>query len=357
MIKSMESKINILNEDFENICKQDISLEKFRNKSFLITGATGLIGSLIARYLLYCNNAKGLNTTVFALVRSEKKARNLYEVDGQLPRGLKLYIHELGGTDGIELPHVDYIIHAAAITKSKVMVTNPVETIITSINGTEEVLKFANNTGADGVVYISSMEAYGTVDKNGMTSEDELGQIALENVRSCYPESKRMCEMLCNAYASEYGMNIKSARLAQTFGAGILKGENRVFAQFARSAITGNNIVLHTEGKSEGNYVYSADAVAAVLMLLAKGKTGEAYNIANEDSHTTVREMAELVANEVTGGKIKVRIDIPKDGSSLGYAPDTKLYLSSEKMRALGWKPEVGLLEAYQRMIAWMMQT
>ena len=163
-----------------------------------------------------------------------------------------------------------------------------------------------------------------------------------------------MCECLCTAYAAQYGLNVVSARLAQTFGAGILPTEGRVFAQFAKSAVNGEDIVLHTTGESEGNYVYTADAIRAILLLLTEGKSGEAYNIANEESHITIRHMAELVAEEIADNKIKTIIDIPEDSASLGYAPPVKMWLDASKMQNLGWKPNVGLIEAYRRMICWM---
>ena len=190
--------------------------------------------------------------------------------------------------------------------------------------------------------------------KEGKTGEQDYGYIDISSVRSCYPEGKRMCECLCTAYASQYGLNVKSARLAQTFGPGILPTENRVFAQFARSAMNGQNIVLHTMGTSEGNYVYTRDAVKAIIMLLTEGSAGQSYNIANEKSHMTIRQMAELVVNEIADNKIQVVIDVPKDNSSLGYAPGVKMWLDASKIRALGWQPEVDLAESYRRMIKWM---
>ncbi len=75
-----------------------------------------------------------------------------------------------------------------------------------------------------------------------------------------------MCENMCVAYAKQYDLPVSIARLSQTFGAGILQTENRVFAQFARSAIRGEKIVLHTLGKSEGNYCYTRDTVKALIL-------------------------------------------------------------------------------------------
>lgn len=343
---------DVLEEDFDKITKRDISWDALRNSSFVITGATGLIGSLIVKYLLYANRTMNFGAKIYAVVRNVEKADKIFaeEKTDALTYVVADLTKEKVNCEG----DCDYIVHAAAVTASKVMVSDPVGTICTSIDGTEKMLQLAVEKKAKAFIYISSMEIYGQPTVGGKTAEKDLGYVDIENVRSCYPEGKRMCECLCTAYVAQYGVNVISARLAQTFGAGILPTENRVFAQFARSVMRGENIVLHTTGESEGNYVYTADAIAAIMTLLVKGKAGEAYNIANEDSHITIRNMAELVAREIAGEKIQVVIDIPEDSVSLGYAPPVKMWLDASKMRELGWKPEIGLVEAYKRMICWM---
>lgn len=343
---------DVLEEDFDKITKRDISWDALRNSSFVITGATGLIGSLIVKYLLYANRTMNFGAKIYAVVRNVEKADKIFaeEKTDALTYVVADLTKEKVNCEG----DCDYIVHAAAVTASKVMVSDPVGTICTSIDGTEKMLQLAVEKKVKAFIYISSMEIYGQPTVGGKTAEKDLGYVDIENVRSCYPEGKRMCECLCTAYAAQYGVNVISARLAQTFGAGILPTENRVFAQFARSVMRGENIVLHTTGESEGNYVYTADAIAAIMTLLVKGKAGEAYNIANEDSHITIRNMAELVAREIAGEKIQVVIDIPEDSVSFGYAPPVKMWLDASKMRELGWKPEIGLVEAYKRMICWM---
>ena len=145
-------------------------------------------------------------------------------------------------------------------------------------------------------------------------------------------------------------MPVKIARLSQTFGAGILPGENRVFAQFARSAMESKDIVLHTKGLSEGNYCYTRDTVIALLLILLNGKNAEAYNVANPETHTTIADMAKMVCEKLGDNKIKVVFDIPET-NMFGYAADTKMKLNSDKLKNLGWMPQIGLEEAYRRMM------
>lgn len=274
-----------------------------------------------------------------------------------------LFRHEL---DNIELivgditfpininKKVDWIFHCAAVTTSKLMIEKPVETLSTAIEGTKNILELACKNECKSMVYISSMEMYGTFNNSDTEiTEDKIGYINPLKVRSNYPESKRLCENMCVAYMREYGVKVKIARLAQTFGAGILPGENRVFAQFAKSVISGRDIVLHTRGLSEGNYCYTRDCVLGLFIILLYGENGEAYNVANPKSHTTIAEMAHMVADKISNGKIKVIYDIPKD-NVFGYAEDTKMKLNSDKLQALGWTPEIGLEDAYKRMIEQM---
>lgn len=341
----------ILMQDFAAVANSNLPFEEYRNKTFLITGATGLVGSLLVKTLLYCNHVKDLNLTVLAAVRNPDKAKHIFhDVPGDVLRIVKWDLTEGGITMD---DSIDFIIHTAAITNSKQMVTDPVGTIQTSIIGTKNVLELAREKKAS-MVYVSSMEMYGNPNLSHKVTEEDFGYIDLSNVRSCYPESKRMCECLCTAYCAQFGVQVCTARLAQTFGAGILPTENRVFAQFARSAMHGENIVLHTTGESEGNYVYTSDAIRALLLLLVRGKCGQSYNVVNEENHMTIADMAHMVAETFGQDKTQVVFDIPQDSLKYGYAPATKMHLSAEKIAILGWKAEIDLPESYRRVIEYL---
>ncbi len=184
-------------------------------------------------------------------------------------------------------------------------------------------------------------------------SEEILGKLDILNIRSSYSEGKRLAECLCKSYQEEYGVPVRIARLAQTFGPGVADTDNRIYMQFARSVIAGENIILHTVGNSYGNYCYSRDTIAAILRILLNGEIGEAYNVVNESSTMQIKEMAQLVSENIAQGKISVEFAVSEE-TIRKYAPSTALKLSSKKLGRLGWHPEVGLIESYQRLIAYL---
>ncbi len=345
----------VLQEDLERIAASDqIDWESLRGSRILVTGATGLIGSTLARALVCASEERNLGLKVAALVRNPQKGKTM--LGACLEDGLELIIGDVCKTLSVEGP-VDYIIHGASITTSKDFVDRPVETIRTALEGAENVLELAREKEIRSMVYLSSMEIYGVTDSaHEEVYESDYGYIDPLQVRSSYSEGKRMVEGLCAAYADEYRVPVKMARLAQTFGAGIPKSENRVYAQFARSIMKDEDIVLHTDGSKAHCYCYTADTVLGILTILLRGESGEAYNVSNEATFGTIREMAEmLIARHPESGS-KLVFDIPEDEKEYGYAPTSRMLIKSDKLRALGWQPQVDLPEMFERLMASMAQ-
>lgn len=325
---------SIFEEDIKNIINY-FDMSVFDGKTILVTGATGLIGKLCVKSLLN----SGYNTQVIALVRDEEKAKNIFGESKRLTYLVQDINQRINTTR-----RVDYIIHAASTTSSKDFVEKPVETIYTAINGSRNILEFAKNKRLEGMVYLSSLEIYGVNEKENIKERD-YGYIDILNPRSSYSESKKMVETMCISYGTEYGVPVKIARLAQTFGAGVSISDNRVFAQFAKAIINKENIILHTKGETKRNYCYTTDAVRGIFTILTKGENNNAYNVANENSYCSISEMAHLLENEYT--KVEYKID----EVNRGYNPTVKIALNTEKLNALGWEAKVDLKEMFDRLI------
>lgn len=337
----------VLDEDFASVSRGLAA--SLQGKAVLVTGATGLVGSLMLRYLLYARVVDNVDVRLVGVARSEEKAHSIF---GRFYDAVEWAFADLA-RDSVSISGpVDYIVHGAAVTTSRTMVEKPVDVIDLSLRGTRSMLELAHEKGAV-LLYLSSMEVYGNVEAHGKTSERKLGYIDLAAVRSCYPESKRLCENLCVAFGAQYGVDARAARLAQTFGAGVLPGESRAVVAFARAASRGEPVCLKTRGLSEANYVYASDAVSALLTILLRGEAGEAYNVSNEACHTTVAGMAQLAIETVGAPGSKLVFDLDESNSS-GFAADVRLFLSSEKLRSLGWEPQVDLPTAMSRLVAYL---
>lgn len=317
-------------------------------KTILVTGATGLIGSNIIKVLAHLKKSSLNNLKIMALVRNIEKAKQVLGDDytsadyilGDVNNQLETSIN------------IDYIIHAAAQTNSKAFVNKPVETIQTSFQGTINLLELARKKHINGFVYLSSMEVYGTPQTDQKINESFSTNIDTMLVRSSYPEGKRICEAICTAYYSEYGVPVKVVRLTQTIGPGVDYYDGRVFAEFARCAIEKRDIVLHTKGETKRSYLSTEDAVDAILTVLLHGKSGEAYNAANEETYCTIYEMAKMVAAKCAEGQIAVQIQ--PDDVERGYAPALKMNLDTQKLCNLGWQPKLDLYQMFEALISSM---
>lgn len=338
--------MNKIVEEDVSVFAKDFALSGQLTKStFLVTGATGLIGSSLIRCLLALDE----QIKIYAPVRNLKKAEALFD------EWQKEYIQfvecDLVEYDYGLLEKIDYIVHCAAPTSSKFFVEHPVETSEIIVDGTKKMLQLARQKQVKGMVYLSSLEVYGELhDDSCPIKEDFQGYLDPMSVRSSYPMAKRATENLCCLYASEYNVPVKIARLTQTTGAGIAKDDSRIIAQFARLAAQGRDIVLHTTGESARPYCYVTDSVSALLYVLLKGTSGECYNVANESTYISARGMAEYI-HEHVNSKCLVKVEL---ADNMGYAPPTKLRLDTQKLKSLGWSPRYGLKEIYERLIKYL---
>lgn len=334
------------NEDILKIFSLDLPWGKLSGANILVTGATGLIGGCLVETLMM--NPKR-DYQVFASGRNEERARKRFKdyADDSAFHFVKYDVMKPLDSE----VHFDYIVHAASNANPKFYATQPVEVMKANIDGVSNLIDYGINHGMKRFLYVSSGEVYGEGDGRVFT-EDYSGYVNCATPRACYPSSKRAAETLCVAYATEYGVDVVMARPCHIYGPHFTDQDNRVYAQFIRNVLRGEDIVMKSTGEQFRSWCYVVDCVSALLHILLKGESGEAYNIADEESNISIKELAEITA--VMAGR-KVVIDIPDTDEKKGYNIVKKSVFSVDRLKLLGWHAHVricvGLEHTFKELI------
>ena len=342
-MKELDKNHQLYQEDLNSILSIP-GIEDLRGKSFLITGASGLIGVCLIDALMRYNE-NGANMTIYAVGRSKDKVAarlgeyynndNFHFIEQDVRQPLQ------------ESLQVDFIIPLASNTHPLAYSQYPIETIEINVKGAEFALQKAVECGAI-VLYPSTVEVYGNARGEDFFTEDYTGMLNLSTSRSCYTESKRVSEALCQSYIAEKGVNVKIVRLSRVFGPTMLMSDSKASSQFIIKAIEGVDIVLKSKGEQYFSYTYVADAVASMLYVLLHGETGVAYNISSEQCNVHLRDFAKTCAN-VAG--VKVVFDLPSATEQKGYSVATQAILDNMKLKELGYIPHYSFDNAVERTI------
>ena len=334
-------------EDVSRTAQLDLPWEKLSGKTVLLSGATGMIGSFLVDVIMERNGREGMNCRVYALGRSEEKARTRFgeRCDHPLFSFIPYDINRPFVRDDIGT--VDFVLHLASNTHPMQYSTDPIGTITTNIIGLQNMLEFACAHGAERFAFASSNEIYGENRGDAeLFGEDYCGYIDCNTLRAGYPESKRCGEALCQAYMKQKGIDVCIPRLTRSYGPTMLMSDTKAISQFIRKGIAGEDIVLKSAGTQYYSYTYVADAVSGLLTVLLLGNSGEAYNIADEASDMQLKDLAALIAENA--GR-KVVFEIPDAVEAQGYSKATKARLDGSKLRTLGWKPVYDLRSGIRR--------
>ena len=240
----------------------------------------------------------------------------------------------------------------------KIMSKEPVETNFANTLGAANTLILAKNKNVEGYLFISSREIYGEpMEGQELFIEDgPLGQVNPLVPRNGYAEGKKAAENMCSGFKEEYGLNTKIVRLAHTYGPGMSIYDGRVQADFLNNIVHNQDIILKSDGSSIRTYTYIADAIKAMFLVLFKSKD-LVYNIADEDSKTSIKHLAEVLVNLNPEKELKLVFDIPKEAPK-GTASFKNGILSTDKIRnELGWKPKYNIEEGFRRTVLHLEET
>lgn len=330
-------------EDILQVFEQDLPWGKLSGANILVTGATGLIGGCLVEVLMMNPNR---DYHVYASGRNKERAQKRFK-DYSADDGFHFVKYDVMQPVNSDV-NFDFIIHAASNASPSFFAKNPVEIIKSNVDGVAHLMDYGLNHGMKRFLYISSGEVYGEGDGRVFT-EDYSGYVNCATPRACYPSSKRVTETLCVSYAAEYGADVVIARPCHTYGPHFTEQDNRVYAQFIRNVLRGEDIVMKSMGEQFRSWCYVVDCVSALLHILMKGKCGEAYNIADGESNISIRELAEIIAE--IGGR-KIVIDMPDVDEKRGFNVVTRSVFSIDKLEALGWRPQTHIRDGFRNTIA-----
>lgn len=338
----MFTNIDIYMEDIDKVLKADFPWSRMNDKNILITGATGLIGSFLTDVLM-ANPARKYH--VWICSRNKENAKKRFATWWDNPC-FHFFEQDLNNSINNDTDF-HYIFHTAGNSYPAAFANDPIGTLRGTIMGTDNLLRYSLSHKLERMVYVSSGEVYGDGDVQSW-SESDSGYVDPTSPRSCYPTAKRAAENLCSCYCSQFGLDICTVRPSHTYGATFTNSDNRAYAQFIRNAVKGEDIVLKSDGLQVRGYCYVSDCISAMLYTMFYGTKGEAYNISNENSLISIKELANLTA---AACNTKVIFQIPDDQERKGYSIFKHTELDNTKIKALGWKPQTSIQSGIARSV------
>lgn len=342
---------NIYLEDIRLIASfPSIPWDVLEHSSILLSGATGMIGSLLVDSILFKDKQDGLDCKVIALGRNAEKAKKRFDSFWASPF---FQFVECDVNKAETMPfdlRADHILHLASNTHPIAYATDPIGTIAANVIGTQNMLALAVRCKAKRFLFASSNEIYG--ENRGDTElfeESYCGYIDCNTLRAGYPESKRCGEALCQAYKKQEGLDVVIARLTRSFGPSLQLTDTKALTQFLKNGINEENIILKSSGTQYYSYTYAADAVTGLLTVLLKGESGGAYNVADQSCDIQLKDLAKMIA-DIAG--TQVIFDIPDAVEAAGFSKATKARLDGSKLKKLGWTISVSLEDGIRKTLA-----
>lgn len=322
-------------KELDSVASQDLPWDELAGKTVAISGATGMIGSFLIDALMGKDEADGLGCRVLALGRDEEKARARLPYFGRPEFSFEQIDVSVPGAapEG----RADYVLHLASATHPRAYSTDPVGTIDGNVFGLRNLLSYARGCGAT-LLFASSVEVYGENRGDAERfAEGYCGYLDCNTVRAGYNEAKRLGEAMCQAWRAQEHVPVRIARIARVYGPTLLPFDTKALSQFIHRAIAGEDVVLKSDGTQRYSYLHVADATSGLLHVLLKGEDGEAYNLADPGSDTTLRDLAKLVAD---AGGVDLVFNLPDATEAAGYSKATLALMDGSKAKTqLGWTP------------------
>ena len=299
----------------------------------LVTGAAGFLGSFLCdRLLKEGHEVIGMDNNVSG------QTENLEEAFYQ--DRFSFYEHDV--TEFIHISgELDAVLHLASLASPVYYRDYPIKTLKVGALGTHKTLGLAREKDAT-YLFTSTSEVYGDPEINPQP-ESYRGNVDPYGPRSCYDESKRYGEALVRGYRDKHDLDVRVARIFNTYGPRMRLDDGRVIPNFMKQALTGRDLTVYGDGEQTRSFCYVSDMVDGLVTLLESG-VEEPVNIGNPDERT-INELADVVL-EVTGSDSGITYEELPPQDPQVRRPDI-----SKAQSELGWEPQVSLWEGLRKSV------
>jgi nucleoside-diphosphate-sugar epimerase len=347
-MKTLSYHHSVVLNDLENIIREKYPWEKFKGKTILITGASGMLATYMIYTLFHLNQKYNFQIKIIALVRNLEKAQELFSVVSK-DKNFE-FLHQNVNEPIVYDGKINYIVHAAGQASPYDIIHDPVEIVKANTLGTFNVMELAKVKNTEKVLFTSTREVYGKTKGIMNIKETYFGEIDPLDIRSCYPESKRVAETILKSYELQYSIDFNTVRIAHSYGPGMkLSNDGRIMADLISNVVYGRDIVLKSSGEAIRAFCYITDTIKAMFLVLLEGEKGQPYNIANEKEPISIKNLAELLVSLFPEKKLNVKYEISEIRQ--GYTNYTRIALNTEKIEKLGWTPSISLIEGLKMTI------
>ena len=310
-----------------NISKNNIS------KKIAVAGGAGFLGSHLCEKLL--GNGHDVICIDNFFTSNKNNVRHLLNNNK-----FELMRHDITFPIYLE---IDQIYNLACPASPIHYQSNPVQTIKTSIHGSINLLGLAKRTNSK-IFQASTSEVYGDPEFSPQ-SENYWGRVNPIGLRACYDEGKRAAETLFFDYNRQHNVDIRVARIFNTYGPRMLPNDGRVVSNFITQALKNENITIYGDGLQTRSFCFVDDLIEGIynFMSIEKKITGP-INLGNP-SEITINDLAKLII-EMTNSKSKIiRLELPEDDPKK-RKPDISL-----AKKTLNWSPKTSLEEGLKKTI------
>ena len=305
-------------------------------KKILVTGGAGFIGSHLCERLLEGGDEVVCIDNLFT-----SRRENIAHLLGH--RCFEFIRHDVCEPWHIEC---DRIYHLACPASPVHYQRNPVRTIETAVLGTRNALECARSTGAR-LLITSTSEVYGDPEEHPQ-KETYVGHVNTLSPRACYDEGKRVGESLAVSWASQFGTDVRIARLFNTYGPRMASEDGRLIPNFILQAMRKEPLTVYGDGSQTRSFCYVSDTVTALVKLMELAPSSQSalpINVGNPDERSILDVAKDVIA--IFGGGTTALLPLPIDDPKR-RCPD----ISCAKAM-LGWQPEIPYAEGIAKTVAW----